>query len=427
MSFALFIDDVEETKIEPLKESTERYTLNCAKKALGPDAFRKYFAQFGHSGLEKTLELCVRDEIGSNENCIKLMDEFGRKDRLDFGFDRGKLRYGIQLKTSEKYKKWISLSRIDEIQEDEDIDEDNQSSIGSNAYISILEKECIKKSIDVCLLLYICPTVGTMYLRKFCHMEDGKLVMASCDNSSYRYPKKGTSLNINQEDFPLMGKANFDPLVYIPPVFPTVLRSTTIEEYKKMSNEALEAFQIFNTYSLGFNWGDKGLAWEKFFVDWLKSQGIDAKQLKKNDICDSYVKGIGLIQMKHYDSNHTKTSLQQYCRASSGPSPTWRVCPFFGTKIMIPVDKSEDRKVTVEGRLKECIINNGGGYTKIYIHCASSYNMKNDLYFATELQTDGSLSHKGSFLKDRNYFSSTGGKNGNQTHFTIKYEDLIEV
>ena len=255
MTYTLF----NEEPVESLKESTERIALTCSQKAMGPDAFGGYFKIFGpKQGLEKAIESCVRNEIGKVKG-ITLLDKFISKSKLDFGFKRGKLTYGVQVKTSEKYSKILGLSRIDE-HYDENLSKESISLIGKETYRRIAEEECLLKGMDVCLLLCIYPRLGKMYWRRLAHMENGKLVMDSTDDTAYTYKPKSTLLKINQELFPLIGTRTFTPLSYEAPVFPKILRKIDITEYINLSNEILIEFQKFNDYILGDEWGDKGKA-----------------------------------------------------------------------------------------------------------------------------------------------------------------------
>ena len=179
---------------------------------------------------------------------------------------------------------------------------------------------------------------------------------------------------------------------------------------------------------MGDELGDKGKAWEKFLADELRRRGIDARQIHGTDICDIFVAGIGLIQAKHCDTKTRPNTFTHYCRNSKSEEKKIEKCKIFeGVSQHGSIDNSEIRKLDIEKRLKISILANGDGHTKVYLHNASSFNMENKLYIITELGDDGELHHHGTFLKNRNYYRSPGGKNGRQTHFRIKFLGLEEV
>ncbi len=416
MSRLVFIG---EQPLESLKESTESFILNCAREAIGEDYFVPYYREFGTCGLGKTYELCLRLVISKNPHGFKII-KTDAKSKIDIVLRRGKKIIGLQVKTGKEYKKTFGLSRIDEIVSDDDKD------IGSNSYIKGLEAECKELSIDLCYVLYVSTSDGVMHLRKFCRMENGSLVMESDDEYTFNYSQKHTVVRMDQDRFPLVGKRHFDPLVYKEPVFDKPKRDTDQFELERLCLEISRNFKKFDKLVLGKNWGDKGFACEKFVIDTLRSKGIDIVRLKVRDISDAYVAGVGLIQIKYYDTKQSQNSMKVFCRSSKKDGDIIEIdCEWLeNVKHHIVPDNTEVRKTDIENRIKSSLIENK--QTSFYLLEIDGYRTESSLYHLSDLCEDGTLKHKGSFLR-KNHYNSSGGKNGNQSHFRIKTKNLIKI
>lgn len=412
----LFIDE----PLEPLKESTESFILNCARKAIGPDYFEPYFKQFGNCGLGKTYELCVKKVIQDTNHGFSVLD-IDTKSKIDIGLERGKKRIGIQIKTGKEYKGKFGLARIDENVEEA------YEEIGSDSYIEGLKKECVKLKIDICYILYVSTSDGEMYLRKFCRMENGEIIMECDDDYKFKYSQKHTMVSIEQEQFPLVGKRKFEPLIYTPPKKQKLsFRKITVYELIDILSDIAKEFRKFDNFALGENWGDRGLAYEKFIIDELIKRGINAIRLKIGDIADVLIDGIGIIQIKSYYSRTTPNTFKVFCRSSRKNGSTYCIDNEFIDlpEIVVP-DSSQIRKADIEDRIKKCLIEHG--QKVFYMLEMDSYNELENMYPLSELCPDGSIKHIGSFLRSKQFFKSDGGKNGNQTHFYIKSKGLQKI
>jgi len=401
------------------KKTVEQIIVDCAGDTLGKKYFGPYYDILGDkSGLGKTYDLCYTYRLREIPGILVHENE-DVNSIFDTKFDYGDKTIALQIKTAYEYDKKVALTRISEL---------GCSTVKKNVYKNIVKDRMVSENISSFYLCYISTSDGRIFLFLMAEIIDGIFHFYADDDKLYSSSEKQTGLHLNIDGLKLI-KYKKVPGLYT--VESDIVRSRkslkTMSQLKRDCIIASAMFNKLNNLILGIKWGDKGLGFEKFFVDYLMRRYNNiALPKKKTALIDFIIVGVASIQLKT-SSTPTRELWPTFGRSSVDDSSvvehTWDH-RFFDDPVPVPfkIDKTGPRGENVNTRLTTDIIDSGE--KEYHLLDADLYREKAEVFILSELCEDKTLKHYGSFLK-RGFYRSKGGENGNQTHFRIKMRGLI--
>ena len=406
--FNLFIDD---HPIETLKKSIEDIIIKSAGEALGKKYFGVYYDVFGDaSGLGKTYEKCLIYRLNEIDGVSSIGD--GSSSMFDGIVTHNDQKSLIQIKTSIDVGKTISLARISK---------GNSTKDKIDIYIEKVRSRMINSNISNFFLLYVSTSDGKMYLYKMAEIENGEFIFHPNKDEYFSHSEKQTPLNFKLEGAKLVRKKK------VPGLF-----TVDVEDEKKPINRLLDfetlqndlficskRFKEIDKGLLGSEWGDKGIAYEKFSIKYLSKKYSNIKMSKKkNSSIDIIFVGLGAVQLKTCSSKKGFDKWIIFGRSSVDIQSD-----NVDDNIVYINDKSHHRRNDIKNRISDSLIDSGE--KTFHLILVDLCKFTSDVKFLSELAEDLSLSCKGSFLMDDHY-NSDGGETGNQTHFRIKTVGLVD-
>lgn len=421
-NFDVFIPKKTSPKlIKPIED----IIADCAGDALGKNYFKIYFDFFGDaSGLGKTYEKTFNYRLKEIPGLL-VIDQDDARSPIDCVFKTNEETVGVQVKTTYEPEKWINLARVSE--EEEDGNTDVAFKLGS--FKTRLEKYMEKNNVTSFYVAYVTTSDGRIKVYKLAEIKKKKFRFLIDDPSLYSYSKKQTPFYINVSQLIPLKTKKVPGLFIVEKEKSPKKKLLTEEQFVEEVRICAKKFKEVNSKFLGYNWGDKGLAFESMLLDQLLSKYSNVKKGQK--MIDYIIEGFGNVQLKTQSIKSTKNKAWIVFSRSSVDNisviDTTDHVRFFDDEP-IPVKPKKDltvpRKEAIERRLQSDI--EKSGESLLYLCYVNLYINDVDLYILSEMCEDKTLKHHGTFMS-KDHFKSIGGENGNQSHCYIRMKGLDQA